>query len=274
MIRGQAILLALVAITLIGCTTSPDATSQPSRVGSSNLAAPTLAPTPTPIPTPTPNPDSDNDGLTDVEERAAGTNPFQKDSDVDGLDDAAEMSIGSDPLFPDTDRDGIVDGDDVNPLNDLAVELTLLEFTDHTQRAILSFFDSLDAYLILSVDDQQKKIPFNYTSPVVFDVPDDSNKAIIRVRAYEGEGDTEALTRELVSGFVPILRLFETKDELYDISGVSGKATLNREIDLSGTGNLPALAGNGLDYGVIDDHSRHQAEVVVGIKVGRLQNAR
>ncbi len=263
--RRLLVLMGLLA--LVACTTTTESASQPSRVGSSTLVVPTS----TQVPTSTPNPDSDDDGLTDIQERELGTNPFQRDSDVDGLDDEAEVRLGSDPLFPDTDRDGHVDCDDSDPLNDLAVELTLLSFTDHTQRAILSFFDSLDAYLVLSVDDQQVKIPFDYFKPVTFDVPDDSNKAKVSVRAYEGEGGSEALTRELISGIVPILRLFEPTDELYDISSASGKAGISQEIELKvGGQELPALVGNGLEDGVFDDHSRFQAEVEVRIRVGGL----
>lgn len=41
--------------------------------------------------------DSDNDGLTDLEEYALGTNPFDFDTDGDGLPDGYEVLIGTDP---------------------------------------------------------------------------------------------------------------------------------------------------------------------------------
>lgn len=41
--------------------------------------------------------DIDGDGITDVEERAMGTNPYSLDSDWDGYTDLQEVSQGSDP---------------------------------------------------------------------------------------------------------------------------------------------------------------------------------
>ncbi len=66
--------------------------------------------------------DSDSDGLTDIEEAASGTNPFDRDTDGDGLLDGAEVRTHkTDPLNRDTDYDGLTDGNEValyktNPL--------------------------------------------------------------------------------------------------------------------------------------------------------------
>jgi hypothetical protein len=58
--------------------------------------------------------DSDNDGLTDAEEIALGTDPFNPDTDGDGLTDFEEVRIyKTDPLNPDTDGDGFSDGEEV-----------------------------------------------------------------------------------------------------------------------------------------------------------------
>jgi len=58
--------------------------------------------------------DSDNDGLTDVEEKAAGTNPNVIDTDNDGLSDYEEVKIyHTNPLVADTDGDGYLDGAEV-----------------------------------------------------------------------------------------------------------------------------------------------------------------
>lgn len=44
--------------------------------------------------------DSDGDGLSDDEERALGTDPFNPDTDGDGISDGDEVDCGSDPLDP------------------------------------------------------------------------------------------------------------------------------------------------------------------------------
>mgnify|MGYP003320109576 FL=1 len=58
-----------------------------------------------------PSKDSDNDGLTDVEEKKIGTDPFDSDTDNDGLDDGEEVNTEpyTDPLKKDTDNDGLTD---------------------------------------------------------------------------------------------------------------------------------------------------------------------
>lgn len=57
--------------------------------------------------------DSDGDGISDADERAAGTDPDNVDSDGDGLRDGGENINGTDPLVADTDGDGLSDGDEV-----------------------------------------------------------------------------------------------------------------------------------------------------------------
>ena len=54
--------------------------------------------------------DFDSDGLTDLEEYTAGTDPTDDDSDDDGLTDGAEATAGTDPLNTDSDGDGLLDG--------------------------------------------------------------------------------------------------------------------------------------------------------------------
>ncbi|MFC6863737.1 hypothetical protein ACFQGE_09695 [Halomicroarcula sp. GCM10025817] len=53
--------------------------------------------------------DHDDDGLTNDEERTAGTGPFTPDTDGDGLTDGREVTVGSDPTVRDTDGDGLPD---------------------------------------------------------------------------------------------------------------------------------------------------------------------
>jgi len=54
--------------------------------------------------------DADGDGLTNLQEYLAGTNPRAADTDGDGLNDKAELDLGLDPLNPDTDGDNMPDG--------------------------------------------------------------------------------------------------------------------------------------------------------------------
>lgn len=64
--------------------------------------------------------DPDGDGLDNLAEQDAGTDPALADTDGDGLSDADELALGTDPLLADTDGDGMNDGDEVrvgrNPL--------------------------------------------------------------------------------------------------------------------------------------------------------------
>lgn len=54
--------------------------------------------------------DADRDGLKNLEEFKAKTNPRKPDSDRDGLKDGDELKVGYDPLNPDSDDDDVKDG--------------------------------------------------------------------------------------------------------------------------------------------------------------------
>lgn len=59
--------------------------------------------------------DGDGDGLNDLGEYHAGTDPGVADTDEDGLDDGAEVSIhGTNPTVDDTDGDGLKDGEEAS----------------------------------------------------------------------------------------------------------------------------------------------------------------
>jgi hypothetical protein len=59
--------------------------------------------------------DLDGDGLTELEEVSAGTDPQNPDTDGDGLSDGDEVKLhGTDPTDPDTDDDGIPDGEEAS----------------------------------------------------------------------------------------------------------------------------------------------------------------
>lgn len=58
------------------------------------------------------NKDQDHDGLRNLKEFRAGTNPRKADSDGDGLNDKAELQSDNDPTDDDSDNDGVMDGDE------------------------------------------------------------------------------------------------------------------------------------------------------------------
>jgi len=58
--------------------------------------------------------DFDSDGMTNLQELYAGTDPTNPDSDEDGLLDGEETGIGTDPLNPDTDGDSLPDSVETN----------------------------------------------------------------------------------------------------------------------------------------------------------------
>lgn len=85
--------------------------------------------------------DSDGDGLTDAEELALGTNPFNPDTDGDGMPDGWEVHYGLNPLIDDANDDE--DGDGVNNLQEY------LNGTDPTKKPV-SWLPAI--YMILEED--------------------------------------------------------------------------------------------------------------------------
>ncbi len=65
--------------------------------------------------------DIDNDGISNENEEALGTNPYDDDTDSDGITDYTEIEIlKSNPLSYDTDRDGLPDGRELELNTDLS----------------------------------------------------------------------------------------------------------------------------------------------------------
>ena len=69
--------------------------------------------------------DLDGDGLSNLEEHDARTDPRLADTDGDGLTDRGEQLEGSDPRIADTDGDGVADGRDPYPLTRVLARLEL-----------------------------------------------------------------------------------------------------------------------------------------------------
>jgi hypothetical protein len=58
--------------------------------------------------------DPDGDGLTNIQEQSAGSNPLVVDTDSDGLNDNVEVSLGTNPSLNDSDGDGLFDQFEIN----------------------------------------------------------------------------------------------------------------------------------------------------------------
>lgn len=71
--------------------------------------------------------DNDNDGLSNLQEKTAGTNPNMGDTDNDGLLDGDELNVyTTDPLLLDSDTDGLPDGWEVlNGLSPILMDQSL-----------------------------------------------------------------------------------------------------------------------------------------------------
>lgn len=97
---------------------SPDTVRTPGAPAVVNQQPAVTEPTPTAPVAPTtvsdlPQ-DTDGDGLSDDDERLAGTDPQSADSDLDGLFDREEILIyRTNPLNADSDNDGYKDGEEV-----------------------------------------------------------------------------------------------------------------------------------------------------------------
>ena len=215
---------------------------------------PTLTPTPVPTPTPTevptpiPFPDSDGDGLTDPVERRLGTNPLRSDSDADGLTDAEETRLGSSPLVQDTDRDGVIDGDDLFPLLDIGVSVTIMNFNDVSLGTADGSGDG-DPYFRMIVEGVERRsqvhnnaVRLTNVGPFVFNVSDDLQFVEITVVAVDDD-------------------FFA--DDRYDISGIPEEKALKLSFDL--LAGRTTISGDGR----IDGHGSLEGTIRIRVESER-----
>jgi subtilisin-like proprotein convertase family protein len=139
--------------------------------------------------------DSDQDGISDSEEIVLGadgwfTDPWKSDTDGDTWSDNYEINTkGTDPTRRDTDRDGVDDNNDLDPLNDLMIELHLKTIEALGDNDMESMFFHVIVEEI-DVDFYTEHVDngdwFNeYDRKYTFDVEDDLQKPHIKLFLWE-----------------------------------------------------------------------------------------
>ncbi|VGO22030.1 InlB B-repeat-containing protein [Pontiella sulfatireligans] len=123
--------------------------------------------------------DADDDGLTNTEEAALGTNPWDADTDSDGFDDAFEVSKGWNPTIDDSDVADYIgaNGDEFglypsNVVLDVAVGQMIIETSGGS------------ATLSLQLEESEDLVTWtNAGPPEVWSWPVDGEKKYFRVRS-------------------------------------------------------------------------------------------
>ena len=119
------------------------------------------------------NPDTDGEGLTDYEEVVEyGTDPTDSDTDDDGLNDYDEVYVkGTDPSDPDTDDDGYLDGEDLFPLYDAHLAISIDYWKEWRKGDAIT---SGDPYFVIYVYRDGEWILYNKTvTEVTLDVTEE-----------------------------------------------------------------------------------------------------
>ncbi len=149
--------------------------------------------------------DTDGDGISDIDEIAAGTDPENPDSDGDGILDGSEIASGTNPTNGDTDSDGSNDFIDLYPLDPLRTRP--IPFT-HYSKLDFSQYDAEPAYA---------------TSVAI---NDDDEAAYIGTSFGEVEA-TRSFAWNLIDDFrTAVQPLGTTGSLLFQASGVTPKGTI------------------------------------------------
>ena len=129
--------------------------------------------------------DSDNDGMSDSYETSHHLDPLVNDSaedkDDDGLTNINEMLAGTDPNNSDTDGDGILDGADSNPLiANSAPEISgfpeseIMEDQSYSFEPTVSYLGNIDS-IIFSISNQPSWTDFNDNTGALIGTPENDD---------------------------------------------------------------------------------------------------
>ena len=201
--------------------------------------------------------DADSDGLSNLEEQAAGSDPHVTDTDGDGLSDAQEVNVyTSDPARVDTDGDGLADAEEAL----LGTRLYAVDSDDDGLDDYLEYNDERLDPLNADTDGDGMNDGFEYRYGM-FD----------RDPAADEDNDGLSNLQESVAATNPFSR--DTDNDLLDDAyeyGVTGTDPNARDSDGNGRWDIDEIFSDdtdplasadldrvNLDYGLYDENSRY-----------------
>lgn len=142
--------------------------------------------------------DNDNDGLTNIEEQEAGTNPQYKDTDHDGLNDIDELKQGTDPLNADTDGDGYEDGFEIE------IGTNPLDKNDPKKGVEISYTKTIKLDNDMTVSINVKTLPENIETLYVFPIPTTYDISPDNIEGMIGTGLTIGMDEQPIEAQISI----------------------------------------------------------------------